>query len=133
MEATTTVTPLSDSDRDLFRPLSGVAPTLNRFGASREDGYQVLTRGEVNSSSFGEALVKVYVDASGRVRHAELLDADDKSLGKAALTAAKNTVYMPQEVNGHPAPFETSVWTSHWSTIDPLRVVETSRKSQGTD
>jgi TonB family protein len=78
-------------------------------------------------------LVKVYVDESGRVRKAEVVDADDKALGSAAMDAAERTAYMPVEIDGHRAPFETSIWMSHWSTIDPIRVGTTTVTSQGTD
>jgi hypothetical protein len=133
MEATMTLTPLDDSDDPLFQPLAGVAPFPNRIPVSREDQHRVLSRGQTGGSAYGEALVKVYVDKSGRVKRAELLDADDKSLGSAAISAAKNTVYMPEEVDGRQVPFETTFWTSHWSTADPIRVGATSLKSQGTD
>lgn len=136
MEATTRVTPLDqvdDSDRQLFHPLPGVAPTSNRFGADRSDNYKILAQGNIEAASYGDALVKVYVDESGRVRKAVLIDADDKDLGSAAMNAAKRTAYMPVETDGHRVPFETSIWTSHWSTVDPIRVPATSVISQGTD
>ena len=133
MEATTTVTPLDNSNNELFQPLPGITPSSNRFGAYREDNYRVLKWSRMDTNAHGEALVKVFVNESGRVKKAELLDADDKSLGKAAITAAKELVYMPQEINGHRVPFETTFWTSNWSTPDPLRFASTSLKSQGTD
>jgi hypothetical protein len=133
MEATTTMTPLDDSSDALFQPLPGIAPSPNRVPAYREDRHRILSRGQIYNSAYGEALVKVYVDTSGRVRRAELLDADDKSLIKAAISAAKSTVYMPEEANGHKVPFETTFWMCNWSTVDPLRVVATSSKSQGPD
>lgn len=148
MEATTTVTALDGSSRtdsnltdssraasnsDLFQPLPGVTPSPNRDGASRGDKYTILKGSRMDTSSSGEALVKVSVGESGRVLHAELLDADDKSLGKAAIAAAKELVYMPLEVNSRSVPFETTFWTSHWSIADPLNFPATSRQSQGTD
>jgi hypothetical protein len=132
MEATTTVTPLEDTSDKLFQPLPGVTPSSNRFGAYREDRkYKVLTRGELYGPFYGEALVKINVDESGRVRHAELIDADDGSVGRAAVEAAKRTVNMPFEMNGQRMPFQTTFYAGHWSTTDPLWVPETSKKSQG--
>jgi hypothetical protein len=133
MEATTTVTPLEEVSNDLFQPLPGVTPLSNRFGASRADKYRSLKWSQMDTGSNGEALVRAFVGESGRVVHAELLDADDKSLAKPAMAAAKKLVFMPQEINGHKASFETTFWTSHWSTVDPLRIPASSLKSQGTD
>jgi Gram-negative bacterial TonB protein C-terminal len=133
MEATTAVTPLDESSNDLFQPLPGVTPSPNRLGAYRTDKFRLLKGSQMDTDSHGEALVKVFVDKSGRVKNAELLDADDKSLSKAALTAAKQLVFMPQEVDGHRVPFETTFWMSHWSTPDPISFSSTSRSSQGTD
>jgi TonB family protein len=133
MEATTTITPLGDASDSLFQPPHGVTPIPNRIPVSREDGHRVLWWGQIEGSDYGEALVRVYVDESGRVRHAELLDADDRSLGPKAISAAKRTVYMPEEVNGKRVPFETTFRASNWSRIDPIRVAATSLQSQGTD
>jgi hypothetical protein len=134
MEATTTVTPLEDASDKLFQPLPDVTPFSNQLGVHREDRkYKVLTRGEVYGPFYGEALVKINVDESGRVRHAELIDADDKSVGRAAVEAAQRTVYMPFEVNGHKVPFQTTFYTNHWSTTDPVWVLELSKKSLSKD
>jgi hypothetical protein len=133
MEAITTVTPLDDPNDALFHELPGVEPSPNRIPASREDQYQILSRGHLNAFSYGEALVKVHVDERGHVQHAEVIDADDRSLAKAALAAAKELVYMPQEIDGHRVSFDTTYWVDHWSTVDPLRIPATSLKSQATD
>ena len=133
IEATATATSIDDLHQDLFAPLPGVSPSPNRFGAYREDQHKILVRGEVKAVPYGDALVKIYVDEKGRVQRADLLDADDKSLGTAAVGAAKHTIYSPQETDGHRVPFETTFWVNNWSTVDPLRVVATDRSSQGTD
>ncbi len=130
MEAKTTVTALEGSDT-LFAPLPGVSGEAN--GAPRETPHPILSRGSVDSPSYGQALVKVSVDGAGRVRSAELLDADDRALGAAALKAARQTVYVPEEVQGQSVPFETTFWVNQWSTADPLTVGGTGRRSQGED
>jgi hypothetical protein len=122
MEATASVTPIDDLHQDLFAPLPGVAPSSNDLGAYREDPHKILVRSEVKAVPYGDALVKVYVDEKGRVQRADLLDADDKSLGTAAVAAAKHTIYAPQETDGHRVPFETTFSVNNWSTVDPLRV-----------
>jgi len=132
MEASVTVQAF-DGPETLFDPIAGVTPGPNRNGAQLVDDPAVLSRGEVKTSSFGQALVKVSVDKSGRVKSAELLDADDRSLGAKALAAAKETVYMPKEEDGKRVPFDAGFRIEQWSTIDPLRVTATSLKSQGTD
>lgn len=132
IEASVTVTGFDGPD-SLFDPLADVAPRPNRLGAQLEDSPTILSRGAVKSSNFGQALVKVSVDANGRVKNAELLDADDSSLGQAALVAAKKTVYLPQEANGTRISFETGFRVDQWSTVDPMRVGATSLSSQGTD
>ena len=133
MEATTTITLLGNSNDDLFHPLPRMVPSPNRLGAYREDQHQILAQGQMYTSSYGEALVRVSVDESGRVRRAELLDADDRSLGAAAVAAAKKNVYMPWEADGRREPFDAIFLATHWLTIDPLRVAATSRQSQGRD
>jgi TonB family protein len=133
METITTVTRLDDRDGALFHELPRVEPSPNRIPAHRDDDYEILSRGHFNTFSYGEALVKVHVNEAGRVQHAEVIDADDKSLGKAALAAAKEVVYMPREIDGHRVSFDTTFWVDHWSTVDPLRIPATSLKSQGTD
>jgi hypothetical protein len=133
MEATTTVTPLNDASDALFQPIPGVTPISNSIPVSREDGHRVLWWGQIGGSDYGEALVRVYVDESGLVRRAELLDVDDISLGPKAISAAKSTVYMPAEKDGKRVPFETTFQTSNWSRTDPIRVAATSLQSQGTD
>ena len=132
MEASVTVQAF-DGPETLFDPIAGVTPGPNRNGAQLVDDPAVLSRGEVKTSSFGQALVKVSVDKSGRVKSAELLDADDRSLGAKALAAAKETVYMPKEEDGKRVPFDAGFRIEQWSTIDPLRVTATSLKSHGTD
>jgi len=133
MEATTTVTDLDDSSRHLFEALPGVTPTANQYGALRKDRFRLLQRPDLAFNSYGEVLVKVSVNKAGNVMHAELLDADDKALGKAAVKAALGLVYLPYEEDGVQKPFETYFWTSHWSTPDPLTNPVTSRASQGID
>ncbi len=132
MEAKTTVTALEGPDT-LFAPLSGVTAEANLNGAPRETPHQILSRGSVDSPSYGQALVKVSVDGAGRVRNAELLDADDRALGAAAVKAARQTVYVAEEAQGRNVPFETTFRVNQWSTVDPLTVVGTGRRLQGED
>jgi len=132
MEAETTISNL-DSTTGLFDPLPGVDPRPNRLGAQLEDTDAVLSRGDLKPCSFGQALVKVSVDKNGRVEKAVLLDADDESLAKAALAAAKRTVYIPRENQGQNISYETGFRAEHWSSVDPIRVGSTSLNSQGTD
>jgi len=132
MEARTTVTNL-DSSAGLFDPLPGVDPRPNRLGAQLEDADSILSRGDLKPCSFGQALVKVFVGQNGRVERATLIDADDKSLGAAALNAAKHTVYFPRESEGQSISYETAFRIEHWSSVDPIRIGSTSLTSQGTD
>jgi len=117
-----------------FDPPPGAVARPNQLGAEpRNQTHEILSKGRVTTYSFGEALVKVSVDQSGRVRHAELLDADDRSLGAAAVSAAKDTVYMPYEVNGQRLPFETTFLVNQWSSIDPMYMPATSWQSRSPD
>jgi hypothetical protein len=132
METSVTITAL-DGNATLFQPLTGIASRPNRFGVPWDEPHTVLTPGIVDSSVYGQALVRVFVDRKGHVSRVELLDADDSSLGSAAMAAAWNTVYMAKQDDSRGIPFETALRIDHWSTLDPLTVEATSLRSQGTD
>ena len=132
MQAKTTITAF-DAPDTLFAPLAGVTPEPTGSGASREAQHRIASRGKIESASYGQALVKVYVDASGRVRSAELMDADDRSLGAAALKAARQTIYVPEEGQGVRVPFQTTFWVNQWSSVDPLTGSATGKRAQGED
>jgi len=131
--AATTKTSSLEASEPLFAPLAGVTPVPNRFGVQRDASHRILVEGAIESPPYSQALVKVSVDGKGRVRQAELLDADDRSLGSAALAAARNTRYSPEIDDGRGIPFEAAFRVNQWSTIDPLAVEATSIPSQGPD
>jgi TonB family protein len=132
MDATTSMTHF-DTSEPLFAPLTGVTPVPNRFGVQRDTPHRILVQGNVDSAPYGQALVKVVVDEKGRVRQAELLDADDRALGSAAVAAARNTKYLPEIEDGRAIPFEAAFRVNQWSTVDPLAMGATSIPSQGPD
>ncbi len=133
MEATLRVSQLDPGDAAVFQPLPGVRAISARYPNDNLDTPMLLKRGNVDSYSYGKALVRVSVDGNGRVRKAELIDADDRSLGKAAVQAAKASVYMPKEIGGQSIPFETVFSVTQWSTYDPIAVSTTSARSQSPD
>jgi hypothetical protein len=133
MEASTAITPLAASERALFRPPAGASERSALDGMYSVESHRLAASDHANTASFCDALVKVFVDDTGRVRRAELLDADDKDLGAAALSAARRAVYVPDRKSGESQAFETGFFVSQWSTADPLRVEATSQASQGTD
>jgi len=132
MEASVTITAL-DGDATLFQALPGIASRPNRFGVPWDEPHAVLTPGIVDSSVYGQALVRVFVDSKGHVSRVELLDAGHSVLGTAAMAAAWKTIYMSKQDDGRGVPFETALRIDHWSTLDPLAVEATSLRSQGTD
>ena len=81
------------------------------------ESHRFLHRGLVDTSSLGDALVKIFVDDAGHVRRAVLLDAGDKYLGAAALKAARNTTYLPDRSSGQRQAFEAEFMLSQWSKI----------------
>jgi hypothetical protein len=133
LEASTTITPLTTSNDAVFRIPVGATESSPEHGMFGFESHRFVRLGQVNSISFGDALVEVFVDDTGRVRHAELLDADDEEVGAAALRAAKQTAYIPDRGSGERRAFEAEFIVSHWSTVDPLRIEAISLASQGTD
>jgi TonB family protein len=104
MEGKMSVEAIEEMDPKLLeKPADGEAT----FSINREELHEVLYQGKLADGLSGEALVRIHVDTSGRVTSAELIDADDKEIGAAAVEAARNTVYMPLEVEGVRKPFET--------------------------
>ncbi len=133
LEASTIITDLSNSKKDAFRIPPGATESSPVNGMFRVETHRLVKSGQVDTASLGDALVKVFVDDTGRVRRAELLDADDKYLGAAALKAAKQTLYLPDRSSGERQAFEGEFFVSQWSTVDPIRVEATSAASHGTD
>ena len=133
LEASTTITYLTTSKKDTFRIPAGATESLPVHRMYRAESHRLVRSGQVNTASFGDALVKVFVDDTGKVRRAELLDADDKYLGVAALRAVMQTVYVPDQSSGERQAFEAEFLVSQWSAVDPLRIEATSLASQGQD
>jgi hypothetical protein len=132
LEASTTIADLT-STKGTFQIPAGATESSPVHGMYRVESHHLVRSGQVDTASFGDALVKVFVDDTGRVRRAELLDADDKYLGAAALRAAKQTLYVPDRSSGERQAFEGEFFVSQWSTVDPMRVEATSVESHGTD
>jgi hypothetical protein len=133
LEVSTTITYLTTSEKDTFQIPAGATESSPVHGMYPVESHRLVRSGEADTASFGDALVKVFVDDSGKVRRAELLDADDKNIGAAALRAAMQTVYVPDRTSGERQAFEAQYFMSQWSTIDPLRVEATSLASQSSD
>jgi len=119
MEGSMSITTIDQIDPKLLEKPSDAEAI---FTANREEPHEILFQGRLEGGLSGEALVRIHVDASGRVSSAELLDADYNEIGTAAVEAAKRTVYMPLDVDGVRKPFETD----HIFSSDPGNVLISS-------
>jgi hypothetical protein len=59
---------------------------------------------------YGNLLIRVKVDADGKVHKADLIDADDDDLIHDAMEFAKHLTFAPQVTNGVAAPFEQYIY-----------------------
>jgi hypothetical protein len=133
MEAVTRIRALTPSDGGIFRAPDGAEVLSAVNGWFHFDNDPRAFTQDVDTTLFGDAQVKIFVDDTGKVRRAELLDADDEDLGAAALRAARLVVYAPDRGSGERQAFEGQFFVSRWSTVDPMSVEVTSLASQGTD
>lgn len=62
---------------------------------------------------YGNLLIKVDVDADGKVHKAHLIDADDDDLIPAGLKFAKSLVFAPQTAHGVTTPFEQYIYLGY--------------------
>jgi hypothetical protein len=133
MEAVTRIRALTPADREIFRAPEG-AEVLSAVDGwfHFENDPRAYTQ-VLDTPLFGDAQVKIFVDDTGKLRRAELLDADDEDLGAATLRAARLAAYKPDRSSGERQAFEGQFFVSRWSTVDPMRIEATSHASHGTD
>ncbi|MFP5227897.1 MAG: energy transducer TonB [Acidobacteriota bacterium] len=84
------------------------------MGDPEDDGsapHKVISYKPVPLDSlYGNLLVKVAVNADGKVSKVDLVDADGDELVKPAIAFAKGITYAPQMTNGVAAPFEQYIY-----------------------
>jgi len=61
-------------------------------------------------SLYGNLLIRLEVDAEGKVHKADLIDADDDDLVRAGTEFAKHLTFAPQMANGVAMPFEQYIY-----------------------